>query len=927
MTTMRSLSRGARALAALVLLVGVTACSSNDPSSFVASAKSYLAKGDYKAAVVQLKNAIAGAPNDGEARFLLGKALLETGDAGGAEGEARKAIDLKYSPEDSYPLLARALLAEGKYEVAIAELTSHKLETAQARADAGTTLATAKTALGDSKGAKEAIDAVLKEMPGNPRALVIKAQIAAQENRLSEAMQLVDTALAGSPTDKEAIVAKSQLLVASGKRDEAVAMLEKMVEAYPEARGARASLISLLVSSQNVDEAARQVEKLKASAPNELGTVYADALVSAARGDAPRARDLVQKVLSAQPEHLPSLYLSGMIDAQLKSYASAEETLRKVVAMAPADPSARKLLASVYIQTGQPALALETIDPLLRRTPEDPAALRTAAEALLASGKVAKGAELYERANAIDKNNMASNVRLAQVRLATGDTDRAMKDLETLSQTDASQSQADLALILAHVQRREFDKAFAAIDSLEKKQPNNPITRNLRGGIYMAKRDYKSARASFEKAQELQPSDLASAGSLALIDVQEGKADDARKRYERMLQKDPKNEQILLSLAEVTAMTRENPDEAKAIIDKAIAANPQSVRPRLALIGYYGRLGDARAALSAAQAAQSLFPNDPQIVDALGASELAAGATNQGLATYARLAQMQPQNAAVQLRVAALRLQVKDYPGAIEGARSVIAVIPESPQAWAILARARIEAGQSKEALAEARKLQKDQPDHAFGYALEGEILAADKKWAEAVTPLRVGLSKQPLPLLAVSTYVALQNAGKATEATAFADSWIRQHPSDTTMQQAIAEQLLVKKDYPAASARYRAILEINPDNTVALNNLAWILGEAGDPKAREFAERAYQLAPFQASVVDTLGWTLVRTGDVARGTQLLRLASNLAPNQSEIRLHLGRALLKSGDKDAARRALDPLTKLDAASPLRADAEKALAGN
>jgi len=289
---------------------------------------------------------------------------------------------------------------------------------------------------------------------------------------------------------------------------------------------------------------------------------------------------------------------------------------------------------------------------------------------------------------------------------------------------------------------------------------------------------------------------------------------------------------------------------------------------------------------------------------------------------------MQPQNAGVQLRVAAIRLQVKDYAGAIEAARKVIAILPESPQAWAILARAQIDSGQTKEAIAEARKLQKEQPDHAFGYALEGEILAADKKWAEAAAALRTGLSKQPLPLLAVSTYKALQNAGKTTEATAFADSWIRQHPTDMTMQQAIAEQLLlVKKDHSAASARYRAILEINSDNPVALNNLAWILGEAGDPKAREYAERAYQLTPFDASVVDTLGWTLVRTGDVARGTQLLRLASNLAPNQSEIRLHLGRALLKSGNKEAARRALDPLTKLDAASPLRVDAEKALAGN
>src|SRR5205814_7165696 len=229
-----------------------------------------------------------------------------------------------------------------------------------------------------------------------------------------------------------------------------------------------------------------------------------------------------------------------------------------------------------------------------------------------------KGAEFYKRANAIDKNNMASNVRLAQVRLATGETDRAMKDLEALSQTDSSQYQADIALIVAHMQRREYDKALAAIDVLEKKQPDNPLTRNLRGGVYMAKRDYKSARASFEKAQQLQPNDIASAGSLALIDVQEGKADEARKRYERMLEKDPKNEQLLLALADVTAMTRENQDEAKAIIEKAVTANPQSVRSRLALIGYYRRIGDTRATLNAAEAAQSQFPNDPQILDALG---------------------------------------------------------------------------------------------------------------------------------------------------------------------------------------------------------------------------------------------------------------------------------------------------------------------
>src|SRR5258705_7313716 len=158
----RNLRLVASSLAVLML---VAACGRGDPSSFIASAKTYLQKSDYKAAIVQLKNAIEGAPGNGEARFLLANALLQSGDANGAETEARKAIELKYSSEQAYPLLARALVAQGKFRAAIDEVGAVKLETTQGRADAGASIAIAQTALGNTKAAVAAIDAVLAEMP------------------------------------------------------------------------------------------------------------------------------------------------------------------------------------------------------------------------------------------------------------------------------------------------------------------------------------------------------------------------------------------------------------------------------------------------------------------------------------------------------------------------------------------------------------------------------------------------------------------------------------------------------------------------------------------------------------------------------------------------------------------------------------------
>ena len=119
--------------------------------------------------------------------------------------------------------------------------------------------------------------------------------------------------------------------------------------------------------------------------------------------------------------------------------------------------------------------------------------------------------------------------------------------------------------------------------------------------------------------------------------------------------------------------------------------------------------------------------------------------------------------------------------------------------------------------------------------------------------------------------------------------------------------------------------LDIEPDNAVLLNDLAWALGELGDPKATEVAEKAYLQAPYNANVIDTLGWTLVRTGDTKRGVELIHAALNLAPTNSEIRLHLATAMIKAGDKAGARRELETLlSKLAKSSPLRADAEKLL---
>jgi putative PEP-CTERM system TPR-repeat lipoprotein len=511
------------------------------------------------------------------------------------------------------------------------------------------------------------------------------------------------------------------------------------------------------------------------------------------------------------------------------------------------------------------------------------------------------------------------------VKYAAGESGQAFKDLESLSGADQSQYQADLALIAAHLRRGEFDQALAAVATLEKKQPNNPLTYNIKGAAYAGMRDNKNARAAFEKALEVQPGYFAAARNLALLDLQEQKPEDARKRYEAMLAKDSGNEQLLLGLAELLVMSGHGPDEVKAMLERAIAAAPKSVRPRLALISYFNNRRDNKAALDAAKLAQGAFPDDTQVLEAVGVAQRAAGQNDDALATFTRLVQLQPQNVQALMRLADVEVAKKDYSSAVATLRKAIDADPSQHRALLALAKTFLISGHPEDAIAEARKLQKERPKNALGYALEGEVMAAQGKWTLAAAAYKEALAREPSGVLAVRRYESLEKVG-ASGASAFAAQWTKEHPTDATLDAFLGQQSIARKDYRGAIAHYQAAIKLEPDNAVILNNLAWALAETGDPKAREYAANAYRQAPFNPNVMDTMGWAEVQTGDAKKGIELLRSAASLAPGNAEIRLHLAKGLIKTGDKAEAKKTLEPLAKLDPAAPARIEADKLLTG-
>jgi putative PEP-CTERM system TPR-repeat lipoprotein len=924
MKNLTTLPRAPLVAALIAASLVLSGCGRHDAASYVQSARAYVAKNDYAAALIEAKNALQKDPDNGEARVVLAQALLGHGDAAGAEAEVRKAIALKVPGDTTYPILAQALAAQGDFRKLTEELGGLKLSSAGARAELGGWVALAALMQGDAVNAKRLADAALADAPKDVRAHLVLAQLHAQQGDFAAARASIERALQVEPDNIEALLMHAQLLVGSGKRDEAVKVLDRTIGTHPQSIPARYMRLALAVTGREFDVAKAQLAKMKEQAPRELRTVYGDALVAFATRDFAHAHDAVQRVLGVRPDDLAALYLSGLVDYELGTYATSEEALRKVVARAPANVGARRALAVVYLRTGRGAQALETLGPALAAAPDNPALLRPAGEAYLASGDAERAEQAYERANGLDKDDFASKVRLAQVRYAGGDTARAVNDLEDLAASEQGGAQADVALFFAELRQRHYDKAQAAADAVAKKLPKSGLPWQLRGILALAQRDLKAARAHFEKALEVQPDFVGAAYNLGLLDVREGRPQAARERYERLLKAYPKSEQLQLALAQVLAVTGGTPDQVRRVLDDAVADHPTSARARIARIEFDLRRRDAKSALTAAQAAAAAIPDNPQVTALVGAAQVMGGDYNQAIGTFKRLSQLQPQNPLPLLQLAEAQAAAKEYPAAIESERKAIALKPDLSPAWGLLARTYLAWGRPDAAIADARKLQKDQPKQALGYALEGEIHAAQQKWPDAANAYREAFAREATPQIAGRYFVLLETAGKPDQARAMATKFSDEHPKDPTLVGLVAERSLAKGDIDAAIPAYKRVLAIQPDNVVALNNLGWMLTEKKDPKGLEYAEEAHRLAPFNPGVLDTLGYAYTHNGNAQRAVQILRMAKAMAPERPTFRLHLAQALAASGDKAAAREELVPLTKLENAPKIRAEAEKYL---
>jgi putative PEP-CTERM system TPR-repeat lipoprotein len=876
-------------------------------TGYLAEAKRLLAKGETKAAEIELKNAVRSNPKDMEARYRLALIELALGQPVAAEADAKAARAGGYDLERTIPLLADAYLAQGKYRQLLQDFPA-KAGSAAERAGVLVARGYAQIALGQPAEARQSFEKAESLAPRAPQPLLAEVKLLASQRQFAAAEAKLDQALTFAPKSPQLLLEKAALLRMKGENKAALALLDKLLKKAPGFLPARLERGEILLFEAKLGPARKDIDAVLAAEPGNVAAIYLEAILLGDQNEFKKAETDLEKISAAIPALPRGYFVEAYVKYRLGELPQAEEAARRYAARNPKDLAVAKLLGLIELSEAKPAATIARLEKFAENGTADAGAFGILGQAYTEIGRTAEALKAFEKAQKLQPKSALFNLQLGASRLRMGEAAGALGSLEHALKLAPSNAAGDM-IFMTDLALGRWQAAADIARKLQQAMPKSPTPLNLLALVKLAQFNLAGTRADLTALAAKFPDFLPARLNLARVAVLEGKPAEAERILQAALEKDPTNRLALGRL--MALLLREGRQKsALAAIERAHSVAPTDKQITARLIAVYLQLGHKKKALGLARdESGGDEPSNIPVIAVTALAQLAAGEKGDAAQSFRRLIMIEPDALVPRRELASVLLAEGDAAGARHALDEAIKIAPHNPQLVADRIAVDLKASGIATALATAARIEKSSPALPTAPALEGDVYLAARQYAKATEAYQKAFRKAPSAMLAVRLARALSASGKPDAAAALLRDWLEKHPDDIGVTEILASFDLGAHRYTEAKAEFEKVVAKEPLNAVALNDLAWLYQRAGDPSAKTLAERAYVIAPKLPQTADTLGWILVQQREAANALGLLEEASGGAPADLEIRYHFAVALSDTGHRSRARQLLASLTK------------------
>jgi tetratricopeptide (TPR) repeat protein len=590
--------------------------------------------------------------------------------------------------------------------------------------------------------------------------------------------------------------------------------------------------------------------------------------------------------------------LAHMYEEQVAVYGRsdlANKAIEEYRAAIEADPGSEYLtsgLAELYAKTGRIRDAVLEAQDILKRDPNNLEAHKLLGRIYLrslgdmqsgnsggSSNSVLKLAiEQYEQIVKIEPSNVDDHLLLGRLYRLNNDLQKAESEFKTAVKLQPDSEEAVTTLAYLYNEEGDATRAVQTLSSVPEAGRSAKMYSAL-GYTYEQQKQYKEAINSYRHAIELDRDNLDAIRGLAENLMNDGQTDAALEQYKIIADANPEDAQTYLHMAEIYRksgkfdLALENLKKAESMVQDSIEV-PYNMA---AVYQAQGRFDEAVQTLqdllkktekpdnSYTQAERN---NRAVFLERLGTVYRDQGKYPEAVEVFRKMIALGDDNAVrgYQQVIDTYR-EAKQWQQATAAAKEAVQKMPGDRGLQMVYAAQLADSGQPDKALAEVQSLLKNKPEDRDVYITLAQMNTRLKRWDDAEHAL-----------------------DKAEQ--------LSTKPDDKEYVYFLRGSTFERqKKYDQAEEMFRKVLANDPQNSMTLNYLGYMLADRGVKleEALGLIKKAVELEPSNGAYLDSLGWAYYRLGKYDQAEEQLVKASQRIGTDPTVHDHLGDVYQKTG--------------------------------
>jgi putative PEP-CTERM system TPR-repeat lipoprotein len=827
---------------------------------YIERSTTYERQGQYRAAMIEMRNAIQASPDDIDLQIRYAETLIKI-------GGAQQAINLLASIDDSYAkvALADAYLNVGKF-ISASEAVEEADSDSYRYEDLPVINARILYLQGKTDEAINTLRSHTQTDASSLRSKKVLIELLIQDRKIDEASRWVSQLRAAYEDDSDLMFYAAQLAYTKGDYEESEQLLTSALVELPEADiliGQRLKALQLL--SETLTKLGRPSEALvynkiiQQANPEGFSAQqqYKDALSAAAAGDLASAKGAFEDILSQFPNNQQAALLLGLITLEEGNITEGESLLSENIDAETAPIPLIQATALAQAEVGKIEEALNVIERALLARPDDPTLLALHGIISLNSNNAAKGIESISKALQLDPDRSRLHLLLAQHYNQDNKPELALGHLRKAFASSPDDWATTSYYISALFEANEQAEIEQVRQSLLKNDSNDPTPGWLAASIDFRNGELLRAKNALANLYQSHNENNRVTTLYATALERSEEYSFAADVWLTALSNEPNNPQYLERAVRAKSQSS-NPNGIITWLNSKKSSLPDAALPiNAGLVQLYLREDNLEAALNIANQYQT---SQEPLANSLRASAYRALAIRQA--------------------------QAENFKEALSSAEQAIAAQPANPE-LTILA-AQLELRNSNESSAEKRleTFINAYDNNALAINELAKVKTRTQGEQAAYNYLQPYWNQEPKGEYA-ELFLALTKEVISSRYEDTVDELLEVEPENPAGNLIKGDLLLARGDYSKAIQYYQTAIEENPNSVLALNNYAWLLAQENPDEALQFSSRAVELAPNNGAILDTHGWILHLSGDNREAKDVLTKALELLPDNAEIQEHL----------------------------------------